>query len=222
MRILKDIMPTFKHVPTDKRFFFAHIPRTAGRFVEYNLIMLDQNNIIWDPPEQKKLDTGFGIMSIVNGAEIAHYHKELYEEHLDVEGIPHFSIVRNPIDRFISGSIYLKRHYGNDIQELMEDEMYFYSMLENFPIEGSANWYRPMVDFMTDKTHIWKFENGFGDNFFSWLSGIIGVDVAFEDGVYYPQQKDEDNKLEKTPKLIHNLKQLYRKDIEAFYPELAA
>ena len=42
------------------------------------------------------------------------------------------------------------------------------------------------------------------------------------DDVYYPKAKDEHNKLEKTPKLIHNLKQLYRKDIEAFYPELAA
>ena len=215
-------MPTFKHESTGKRFFFAHIPRTAGRFVEYNLVCVEKNDCMWDPDEHLKFDNGFGIMSVVNGAEVAHYHKEYYEKYLDVEGIPHFSVVRNPIDRFISGSMYLKRHYGDDIQELMEDEMYFFSMLDNLPIQESANWYRPMVDFMTDKTHIWKFEDGFEDDFVSWLSGIIGIDLSFDKEAYYPKGKDEHNKLEKTPKLIHNLKQLYRKDIEAFYPELAA
>ena len=215
-------MPTFKHEPTGKRFFFAHIPRTAGRFIEYNLVLVEKNQCMWDPEEQLKFDSGFGIMSVVHGAEVAHYHKEHYDKYLDVEGIPHFSIVRNPIDRFISGSMYIKRKYGDDIQELMEDEMYFYSMLDNMPVEESVNWYRPMVDFMNEKTHIWKFEDGVGDDFVSWLSGIIGIDLEFEHDVYYPKAKDEHNKLEKTPKLIHNLKQLYRKDIEAFYPELAA
>ena len=215
-------MPTFKHEPTGKRFFFVHIPRTAGRFVEYNLVCVDKNECMWDQDENDKFNTGFGIMSVVHGAEVAHYHKEHYDKYLDVEGIPHFSIVRNPIDRFISGSMYIKRKYGDDIQELMEDEMYFYSMLENMPVKESVNWYRPMVDFMSEKTHIWKFEDGFGDDFVSWLSGIIGIDLEFEHDVYYPKAQDESNKLEKTPKLIHNLKQLYRKDIEAFYPELAA
>ena len=215
-------MQTFKHDATGKRFFFAHIPRTAGRFVEYNLVCVDKNDCRWDPDEQFKMDNGFGIMSVRHGAEVAHYHKELYEEYLDVKDIPHFSIIRNPIDRFISGSMYIKRKYGDDIQELMEDDMYFYSMLENMPVQESVNWYRPMVDFMSDKTNIWRFEDGFGDDFVSWLSGIIGIDLEFEHDVYYPKAQDESNKLEKTPKLIHNLKQLYRKDIETFYPELAA
>ena len=214
-------MPTFKHKPTGKRFFFAHIPRTAGRFIEYNFVLVEKNECMWDPDEQLKFDNGLGIMSVVHGAEVAHYHKEYYEKYLDVEGIPHFSIIRNPIDRFISGSMYIKRKYGDDIQELMEDEMYFYSMLDNMPVQESVNWYRPMVDFMTEKTNIWRFEDGFGDDFVSWLSGIIGIDLEFEHDVYYPKAKDESNKLEKTPKLIHNLKHLYRKDIEAFYPELA-
>ena len=216
-------MPIFKHESTGKRFFFVHIPRTAGRFVEYNIVMLKKNDIIWDPEENKKFNTGLGIMSVLNGAEVAHYHKELYEKYLDVEGIPHFSIVRNPIDRFISGSIYLKRHYGDDIQDLMEDEMYFYSMLENFPIGESVNWYRPMVDFMTDKTHVWKFEDGFGDDFCEWVGDILGVKgFHTKSDVPYPRlTTDETKKLKKSAKLVNNIKSLYRKDIEIFYPELA-
>ena len=208
-------MPTFKHTPTDKRVFFAHIPRTAGRFVEANLLY--ENNFIWN---ESNLDTGLGIMSLVNGLEIAHWHRDHYEKYLDIKDIPHFSIIRNPIDRFISGSMYLKRYYG-DCQQLMEDPVYFYSMLDNLPVKESVNWYRPMVDFMSEKTNIWKFEDGFGDDFVSWLSGIVGIDLEFGDEVEYPIGKDEHNKLEKTPKLIDNLRQLYWKDIEQFYPELA-
>ena len=61
-----------------------------------------------------------------------------------------------------------------------------------------------------------------GDNFVKWISDIIGVDLKFDEDIEYPKSKDEGNKLDKTPKIIDNLRQLYRKDIEQFYPELAA
>jgi hypothetical protein len=214
-------MPTFRHTSSGKRFFFAHIPRTAGRFVEANLLYIKKNDILWDEEENKKWNTGLGVMTSVHGLELAHFHREYYEKFLNVEDIPHVSIVRNPIDRFISASIYLTRCYGDDIQEAMEDPMMFSSMLFNFPLSESLNWYRPMVDFMSEKTNIWKFEDGFGETFVSWLSGIIELDLEFRDEIEYPTHTDEHNKLERTPKLIHNLKQLYRKDIEQFYPELA-
>ena len=213
-------MPTFTHKPTGKRVFFAHIPRTAGRYVEANLLW--KNDCDWD---EINLDTGLGVMTMMHGAEIAHWHKEIYEEHLDVKDIPNFSIIRNPFDKFISGSVYLKRLYGNDCQELFEDENLFFSMLANIPTldpNFSANWFKSQVDFMTDRTHIWKYEDGMGENFVSWLSGIMGVDLEFDEDIEYPKSRDEGNKLKKTPKLIHNLRQLYRKDIELYYPELEA
>lgn len=60
-------MPTFRHRETGKKVFFAHIPRTAGRFVEANLL---ENNFEW---AESHLDTGLGVMSVVNGYEIAHF-----------------------------------------------------------------------------------------------------------------------------------------------------
>ena len=213
-------MPTFTHTPTGNKVFFAHIPRTAGRYVEANFLW--RNDFTWD---ELPLDTGNGVMTTLHGAEIAHWHKDIYEEHLNVKDVPNFSIVRNPVDRFISGSVYLKRLYGNDSQELFEDENLFFSMIANIPMMDpsfSANWFRSQIDFMTDRTKIWKYEDGMGDNFVSWLSGIIGVDLKFDEDIEYPKSRDEGNKLKKTPKLIDNIKQLYRKDIEQFYPELAA
>ena len=212
-------MPSFRHEPSSKRFFFAHIPRTAGRYVEANILGND-NQIAWDD-DWEGLGIGKNVMNMYKKVELAHFHNEYYEKYLDVEGIPHFSIVRNPFDRFIGASIYLKRFYGNDIQELMENENMFFQML-NMPLTGAVNWYRPQVDFMTEKTHIWKMEDGMGENFFSWLSGIVGLDLKWDPDIMYPMHSDEGNKLEKTDKLIDNLRILYRKDIETFYPELAA
>ena len=213
-------MPTFTHKPTGKRVFFAHIPRTAGRYVEANLLW--KNECDWD---EINLDTGNGVMTMMHGAEIAHWHREIYEEHLDVKDIPNFSIIRNPFDKFISGSVYLKRLYGNDSQELFEDQNLFFSMIANIEAMDpsfSANWFMPQVEFMTDRTKIWKFEDSMGDNFVEWLGDLIGVKLKFDEDIEYPKANDEGNKLDKTPKLIDNVKQLYRKDIEQFNPELAA
>ena len=101
-------MPTYRQTvvtypnPT-KRFLFVHIPRTAGRFLEENILNhgFEPEQVIWKS---------------VDGIEIAHFHAELYQKHFDdLSNIPHFAIVRNPIDRFISCSIFLKRMYGDDL-----------------------------------------------------------------------------------------------------------
>ena len=205
-------MPTFRHKETGKKIFFIHIPRTAGRFVERNL---ETYGWVWD--DQVDVDRKY---KSVDGVEVAHFHKEYYEKYLDVEDIPHFTIVRNPINRFISASIYLRELYGHDIQELMEDPMYFFSMIENYPSTESVNWYRPQVDFLSEKTHVWKFEDGIGDEFSKWLSDIAGVEIKMDPEVKY-KNSDESHKLDKTPALVNNIRELCRKDIEQLYPELA-
>ena len=205
-------MATFKHVETGKRFFFIHIPRTAGRFIEKNL---ESQGWVWDD----KINVS-NMYHSVDGIELAHFHKEYYQQHLDVKNIPHVSIIRNPIDRFISASFFITHIYGNDIQKLMEDSMGFFSMIENYPISESRNWFRNQVDFLSEDTHTWKFENGFGDNFSDWLSGVLEVEVSMDSNLKYTQ-RNESNKLDRTPALIDNIRQLYRQDIGQLYPELA-
>lgn len=201
-------MPVYQHKELDSRFLFVHIPRTAGRFFQTNL---EENNF--------KLE--HNANGSVDGIEVLHFHRELYEKYLNVSDIPHISIIRNPVDRFFGASIFLKRMYGNDIQELMEEETYFFSMLNNFPLTESVNWYRPQVDFISDKTHLWKYENGFGVDFAEWVSNILNVPFQVYDVPYKKLASDESNKLQKTDKLIDNIRKLYRKDFEQLYPELA-
>jgi len=208
-------MATFKHEPTGKRFFFIHIPRTAGRFFEQNLLKI--NNFVWD--DKVNIDRQY---KSIDGVELAHFHREYYEKYLDVEGIPHITIVRNPIDRFISCSIFLRKLYGDDIDEMLEDEMYFYSMIQNYPLSQSVNWFRSQVDFISDKTHIWKFENGFGDDFAQWVSHILDMDIMIKADVQVDKlPTNESRKVKRSAKLIDNVRNLYRRDIETFYPELA-
>ena len=209
-------MSTFRHEPSGKRFLFVHIPRTAGRFFEQNL--LNANNFVWD--DNVDIDRQY---KSIDGVELAHFHREYYEKYLDVEGIPHITVVRNPIDRFISCSIFLSELYGDNLEELLEDPMMFSSMLQNFPSTESVNWFRPQVDFISEKTHIWKFEDMFEDEFGKWLSDIVGVDIKMrKDMPVAKLPTDESKKVKRSAKLIDNIKSLYRKDIEQFYPELAA
>ena len=207
-------MPTYRQTvvtypnPT-KRFLFVHIPRTAGRFLEENFKEngFEAEQILWKS---------------VDGIEVAHFHNELYLKHFDDLGsIPHFTIVRNPVDRFMSCSIFLTRMYGDDIQEAMEDPMMFGSMLQNFPLTQAVNWFRPLMDFITDDTNIWKFEDGFGSDFDEWMSEILGVEYTTKDVQYEKLAYGETKKLEKTDKLVNNIMSLYRKDYEYLNPELA-
>ena len=106
----------------------------------------------------------------------------------------------------------------------MEDPMMFSYMIYNFPAPESLNWYRPQVDFLSDKTHVWRFEDGIGDEFSSWISGIVGVDIKMDKDLKYlkhPKMREDspDSRLKKTDALIDNLKVFYRKDFSRFYQD---
>ena len=204
-------MPNFVHKDTGKRVFFAHIPRTAGRFVEANLLL---NGFEW---VEKHLDTGRGTMSIVNDIEIAHYHRDHYQKYLKIEkDTPQFTIVRNPITRFMSASWYFKR-YGDFIQSDLEDPEMFRDIFYGIPFAITRHWYRPQVDFLSDQTKIWKFEYGLGQEFISWLSSIVGVNLKLYENVDYYKVSDEGNKLVRTQRLEDNIREVYRKDFEVLY-----
>ena len=201
-------MATYRHT-SGKRLHFIHIPRTGGRFIDKNLLV---NGFKQEHSTQ----------GTIEGSDIIHLHRELYEKHLDVKGIPHIAIIRNPIDRFISSSIFLKRMYG-DIQEAMEDPMMFSTMIQNFPLPDeytTPSWLRPQSDFLTEDTHVWKFEDGFDADFDVWMSNLLEIPFKTRNVEYKKLETDESNKLERTAKLVDNIRQFCMKDIETFYPEL--
>ena len=205
-------MPVYKHnivsFPETKRFHFIHIPRTAGRFID---AVIEDNNFTLE----------HNTAGTIEGSDIIHLHRELYEKYLNVEGMPHIAVIRNPIDKFFGASPFLKRMYGDDIQEQMEDPLMFSMMLENFPLPQAVNWFRPQADFLADGTNVWRFEDGFKEEFGDWMSEVLGVPFTVRDVPFKKLETDETNKLDRSAKLIDNIRQFWREDIEQFYPELA-
>ncbi len=209
-------MATYKH-SSGKRFLLVHIPRTGGRFIEVNL---EKNGWEVEPIDQ------YGIPhyqhSFIEDCEIAHFHRDLYEKYCDIEGIEQIAVVRNPVDKFFSASTYLITVYGKEIQEKLEDYDEMVSIIENFPMSETLSWWRPQVDFITDTTHIWKFEDGLGTDFGDWVSDKLRVPFEIDKYANYAMNRYEGSfKLDRTPKLIDNITKFWREDIEQFYPELA-
>ena len=95
-------------------------------------------------------------------------------------------------------------------------------MIQNYPLSQSVNWFRSQLDFISDKTYIWKFENGFGDDFAKWVSDILDMDIMIKADVQVDKlPTNESRKVKRSAKLIDNVRNLYRRDIETLYPELA-
>ena len=209
-------MATYKHF-SGKRFLFVHIPRTGGRFIEVNL---EKNG--WEVESIDQYGIPHYQHSFIEDCEIAHFHRDLYEKYCDIEGIEQIAVVRNPVDKFFSASTYLITVYGKEVQEKLEDYDEMVSIIKNFPMSETLSWWRPQVDFVTDTTHIWKFENGLGTDFGDWLGEKLGVPFEIDKYANYAMNRYEGSfKLDRTPKLIDNICKFWREDIEQFYPELA-
>ena len=207
-------MATFKH-SSGKRFLFVHIPRTGGRFIEVNL---EKNG--WEVEPIDYYGLPHYQHSFIDDCEIAHFHRDLYEKHCDIEGIEQIGVIRNPIDKFFSASTYLITVHGRQVQERLEDYDEMVSIIKNFPQSETLSWWKPQVDFLSEKTHIWKFEKGLGTDFGDWVSEKLGVPFEIDPYVNYATNDYEGFKLDKTDKLIQNIKKFCSEDIEQLYPEL--
>ena len=198
-------MSIFKHRPTGKRFLFIHIPRTAGRFIGANLLKNDC---------ESEQGLGSDLWITKNGVEVSHYHREYYEKYLDVKDIPHFAVVRNPVDRFIS----TVGHIG-----IVDSKFKVDNKLLNYLTKGDGAskyfyHFRPQVEFISSKTHVWKYEDGIGKEFVSWLSNILDIDFVFDNNMeYYKNEHSE--RMTKTPNLVDIVKEFYKEDFDQFYPD---
>ena len=215
-------MPILLHKESNKRVFFIHIPRTAGRFIYENLLL---NGFVTEHEND---------MEVIDGKELGHFHKKLYEKHLNVENILHFAVVRNPIDRFYSGSGYLKIKKGyppivypklgdfkvesgiywkNTLEEDLKDYDKFLNMINNFINVTHNNWFRPQYEFLSTNTEIWRFENNFGQSFFDWLGSLLNIKLIKYDVVtkVLPWEIEQ---ITKNSVIDNNIKKFYERDYD--------
>ena len=194
------------HDTRHKKVFFTHIHRTGGRFILYNL------------KKNGYLNYGsFCDYDWVWGQECCHWtrttYESLFKEDLK-ETMPHFGIVRDPLERYLSMKSY----------EIYPDDWSFFRV-------PAAQWYRPMVDYVRDDTQIWKFEDGFGDEFQEWMRVLLDDKefTLYDPPLYLKEGKPyskhsmleykhpDYKKIEKTDEIEEYVKTKYADDLTRWY-----
>jgi hypothetical protein len=194
---------SYKTMIVNDKLFYIHIPRTGGRFL-YEMLL----NQVKERPHHGQYYKGIAG---------PHLHHPLYNEYFDVKDLTHFTIVRNPFDRFKSAlkgplqyqslDFIFKKGFYDGMKELRDSEMGY-----------KNNWFRPQHEFVSKTTHVWRLEDGLGDNFIKWMLDKFNVKANnnIKIGEY---SKDEYDKI-KVPNSVNQykpyVKKYYKKDFERF------
>jgi hypothetical protein len=207
---------------------FIHIPRTGGRHV---FKVLTSNYFLLSNHCAEKRKTHF-----YDNTEYMHLtYDKMLSAHPEVKDMKKIVIIRNPIEKFKSAinsqwamNLYLD---GYNNFSLMKDHQYFnYIMKEkkyslrtsgiHFNFIGLANtftnWFRPQVEFFNKDFYVWKFENGFGDEFIKFLTEKVNIDINTNVKDTYVK-KSYDEKIEGfslSKELKENVLNFYKEDYE--------
>ena len=201
-------MPIFHNTKTNRKFFFIHIPRTAGRFLIENF-WLNDFEIEHHLTKEIVKDTAKYIWTPSEGVEISHTHYSLYNKWKNIKDIPSITVVRNPIDRFFSASGRVDPAFQSSLENWTDYKKFFSKNKKN-------NLWRPQHEFISPHTNIWKYEDGFGKNFYDWINNILPINFSIKTNVYTTRNYDYAPRLLKTTKLIDNVKKFYHRDFEKF------
>lgn len=202
-------MPLFSK--EDKEIYFIHVPRTSGRFIKEIFV----SNGFKSKFHETSLDDVIG--SIIP----THLHYPNYNYYLGVSNIPHFTIVRNPIDKIWSAlDLIYKMHSPDNFFNNLENKSWFFDYID---FERSLNsyhnnWFMPQIHFVSNKTHIYKYENGINQNFYSWLNKNFSIILKTKEVEYYKMEEEIEyfKKYEITQKIKDNIFEYYIDDFKKF------
>jgi|TARA_R100001530_G_C4286395_1_gene146915 hypothetical protein len=207
-------MPIFHHNQTGEKFFFIHIPRTAGRFLSTNFLRNHYSVEHHLTKERvKDLDNYLTSVWIPEKIEILHSHYPVYSKWKSVKDLSSIAIVRNPIDRFFSASGVYAQVAS---QSSFEDWTTCKNIFSKHRLIDVANWWRPQHEFVSPHTKIWKYEDGFGEKFCEWINKILPVHFSIKTHVYDKREYDQAPGLIKTKALTDNIKKFYHQDFDKF------
>ena len=155
------------------------------------------------------------------GIQPLHLHCPLYNEYFGVEDMEHFTIVRNPFDRFksaLKGPLEAFPSANPDTSYNYFFKNGFDGAMELLLAADAApcnNWFRSQHEFVSETTHVWKLEDGLGDNFIKWVWDNFNVKLKvgkpYDRADYdYIQVPDSVNKYKSC------VEEYYKKDFDRF------
>src|SRR5210317_378071 len=158
-----------KKVIINKQIQFIHIPRTGGRYLNY---VLTQNNHYYIHDDYSRKFKGIEIPHL-SYPENLNFHYHSFSKR--------FTIVRNPVDRFISMLRDFNPINEEKIDSIFKNQDSFYEFVNNARVVNLSNWFLPQINFIDHKTKLWKFEDKLENNFFKWLLDNFNLKIIDKD-----------------------------------------
>ena len=190
-------MPLLQDPCTNKKVFFAHPPRTGGRTVEAMFVNTNKwkstlTSMYLPPWWTEELSLNLRQMkpecAFYKGIELSHLCYVNYRDFIDPSTIPSFMVCRNPLSRFQS---YVS--YGGSSIPLVRESSMSTAERRNYL---ANNWddrnifLKPQYKYCNQHMKIWRFEDGFGPDFISWLNKEFNLNL----NAAYVFGLDADNK----------------------------
>jgi len=183
--------------------YFVHIPRTGGRYVS----SLFENS--------KEVECKYHKIHTqrVSGIDVTHLHYPWYEMHFNVQNIPHITVVRNPYDKFHS-TVKNMHHMHNLTYDDLIDEESFSKFIQKQITDQSFhnNWFLQQSMFISPKTHVWKYEWGFGKEFRDWVFEKTSINISVETTTYDMFNEETSEQYDFDERVKPNIKKFYERD----------
>jgi hypothetical protein len=149
----------------NNKILFLHIPHTGGRFVSNN-INKNQNCIHYNFQVLfKEIDIDH-LNAFQNSCFLG--SSRMFET---------FTIVRNPIDRFIGCLRNVNKLNLKAIKYMFENETNFFNTVNQLRESGTSNWFEPQINFTEYDTKIWRFEDGVEEEFRKWMMNTFNLEL---------------------------------------------
>jgi hypothetical protein len=185
--------------------YFIHIPRTAGRYLRELFV---NNEYIIN-------HCNFG--ELLYGKEIPHLQYPFYSKFTNYGKINQFTIVRNPVDRFIS--MFCANLIKDNLilnKKMLNNKFLLFKFLENNInyVNFNTNWFLPQHHFINYNCKIWKLENGLDNKFYKWMESNFKVKFKIKNinKNKYSTEYDFYKKIKLNKKTKEFIKEFYKHD----------
>jgi len=154
----------------NERTYFIHIPRTGGRYV---------SNVIRCNNYKAK---HYLFREIYNNKQIPHLTYPEYEKFLGYIPEEKFSIIREPVDRFLSlirKTPWVTNKNKNDI---FNNKNSFFNFMNKMRlnINEETNWFKMQSDFLSKDVKLWRYEDKFEIDFKKWLENNFDIKLVVD------------------------------------------
>ena len=193
----------------DRCLYYAHIPRTGGSYVT-SLFETDKN--------EEYIKSLFSAHERFGGLIPAHFHYPHYYWYFDVDDMPHITVVRDPFQKFLSNINQMYQMHTDYLDMCFISQAAFDDFVtwEREIRSYHNNWFMPQYKFISPKTHVWKYESGFGEDFKEWIYDISGVEVELKESHHQKGSRDYKFGGASEEKIAEYVRNYYNKDYEVF------